>query len=280
VIALIYSKILPFIALLFAIIGVVFPLVIRRDVISWGEDNPSIVALGSYGDWFGGTSAPLLGIAGLLMITAAYYAQMEELKLTREEMEKTRNEFHQQNFTMCKQTFENSFFQLLKFQREVTSDLIFANHHGAASAEFAVKRFFFDFLRVIPTNLKSNGNPQTIISYAIETFYKFNLENQHVFGHYFRSFHHVVKFIDDQQHLEETEKKQYMSIVRSILSEKELQFLYLNAYYGVGYNKFLPLAIKYDLFHNVSWYEFEELLKNPDTVLLAAEQKGYSWENP
>ena len=87
---------------------------------------------GTFGDKFGAVNALFSGFAFAGLIVTLLY-QKEELKLQREELKETRNElnaqkleFHEQNKTMKRQRFENTFFNMLSLQQEIVANLSYA----------------------------------------------------------------------------------------------------------------------------------------------------------
>lgn len=84
---------------------------------------------GTFGDMFGAVNALFSGLAFAGLIVTLLY-QKEELKLQREELKETRNElnaqkleFQEQNKTMKRQRFENTFFNMLSLQQEIVANL-------------------------------------------------------------------------------------------------------------------------------------------------------------
>lgn len=77
---------------------------------------------GQFGDQFGAVNALFSGLA-FAGIIFTILLQRRDLSLQREELEETRKEFIQQNETLKKQRFENTFFQLLNLHIEIISKL-------------------------------------------------------------------------------------------------------------------------------------------------------------
>ncbi len=90
-------------------------------------------AQGTFGDKFGAVNSLFSGLAFAGLIVTLLY-QKEELKLQREELTQTREElkgqreeFEEQNKTMKRQRFENTFFNMLSLQQEITHNLSYEN---------------------------------------------------------------------------------------------------------------------------------------------------------
>ena len=75
------------------------------------------------------------------------------------------------------------------------------------------------------------------------------------FNHYFRHLYHIFKYIDTSDLIEDKERYEYASIVRSQLSDYELVMLFYNCLAqkdsGIEENKFKPLIEKYAIFNNL-----------------------------
>lgn len=77
---------------------------------------------GVFGDKFGAINAlfSALAFAGIIF---TIILQKKELRLQREELAETRDEFIKQNKTLNRQRFENTFFQLLKLHGDIVDKL-------------------------------------------------------------------------------------------------------------------------------------------------------------
>ena len=115
------TKSLLWIWIVIAIIGVIAMWSLSWWLISKYIDDPT--NQGTFGDMFGAVNALFSGLAFAGLIVTLLY-QKEELKLQREELRETRNElnaqkleFQEQNKTMKRQRFENTFFNMLSLQQ-------------------------------------------------------------------------------------------------------------------------------------------------------------------
>lgn len=77
---------------------------------------------GVFGDKFGAINSLFSGLA-FAGIIFTIFLQKRELKLQRQELEETRDEFIQQNETLKKQRFENTFFQLVQLHNDIVDKL-------------------------------------------------------------------------------------------------------------------------------------------------------------
>lgn len=122
------------------ILGLSFPLIILLIV---GEKiNIDLFnKLGTLGDFLGGTMVGLLSFSSILFVTAAVVMQKEELKLQREELLKTRQEFELTNSTMKKQAFDSTFFNLISLQNEILLEIKINNRSGREAIEYLLEEF-------------------------------------------------------------------------------------------------------------------------------------------
>ncbi len=70
-------------------------------------------------------------------------------------------------------------------------------------------------------------------------------------GHYFRIVYGILVYIDTNRTLSYNERYDYTKILRAQLSNPELFIVLMNCLYGLGKERFLPLAVKYDLFQHL-----------------------------
>ena len=230
---------------------------------------------GTFGDMFGAVNALFSGLAFAGLIVTLLY-QKEELKLQREELRETRNElnaqkleFQEQNKTMKRQRFENTFFNMLSLQQEIIANLSYEYHLD---------------LRICPQNLpeeffyKSAPKIQLIGRKTFEGIYKHAVieyngvryadgivkilkQNDYIaypvisvttrFDHYFRHLYHIYKFVDTSDLIEDSERYDYACIIRSQLSDYELVMMFYNCLSTNGRDKFKPLIEKYSVFNNL-----------------------------
>ena len=95
---------------------------IDQNVLTDNKIDSNLIARGVFGDKFGAINALFSGLA-FAGIIFTIFLQKRELALQREELEETRKEFTQQNDTLKKQRFENTFFQLLRLHNDIVDKL-------------------------------------------------------------------------------------------------------------------------------------------------------------
>ena len=194
---------------------------------------------GTFGDKFGAVNALFSGLAFAGLIVTLLY-QKEELKLQREELAQTREElkgqreeFEEQNKTMKRQRFENTFFNMLSLQQEITHNLSYENpiQDEAELMRYDVKQRIYKN-RAVFEGLYTNA----IIDYDGSRCYGGIINKLAIHGcaayslvrglsfldHYFRHLYRIFKYVDTSDSISEDERYEYACIVRSQLSDYEL----------------------------------------------------------
>lgn len=236
-----------------AIIGVIALWLLSWWGISEFIDEP--INRGTFGDMFGAVNALFSGLAFAGLIVTLLY-QKEELQLQREELAETRKElkaqkleFQEQNKTMKRQRFENTFFNMLSLQNEVVSNL----------SDEEVQWQWSELENGQVEKIKKYSGREVFKHIYIKNYNFFtncsNIPEITRFDHYFRHLYHIFKYIDTSDLIEDKERYEYASIVRSQLSNYELVILFYNCLAqkdsGIEENKFKPLIEKYAIFNNL-----------------------------
>ena len=231
-------------------------------------------------DMFGAVNALFSGLAFAGLIVTLLY-QKEELKLQREELKETRNElnaqkleFQEQNKTMKRQRFENTFFNMLSLQQEIVANLSFEYYaspnirphnipeeifyRGVPKGQFHGREVFEGIYKhaVIEYNgIRYLDGIYKLLSNSGYAIYS-NISITTRFDHYFRHLYRIVKYVDSSDLISDDERYEYACIARSQLSDYELVMLFYNCLTANGRAKFKPLIEKYSIFNNLR----EELL--------------------
>mgnify|MGYP000028694230 CR=1 FL=1 len=225
---------------------------------------------GSFGDMFGAVNALFSGLAfagviiAILLQKNELSLQRKELELTRDELKGQRSEMVLQNKTLLKQSFENTFFQLLGLQQEIINSIDLVDGKGRVTKGRDCIQVFYKRLNNKYKALESlsDSDETERIKQAYIGFYG---ENQSEIGHYFRSLYHIIKLIDQS---EVDNKRLYTNLVRAQLSSYELTLLFYNCISDLGHDKFKPLIEKYAFFKNLS-----------ESLLIRADHKGFYLPN-
>ena len=220
---------------------------------------------GTFGDTFGAVNALFSGLAFAGLIATLLY-QKEELKLQREELQQTREElkgqreeFEEQNKTLKRQRFENTFFNMLSLQQEITNNLFYQdekeNEQTITQHTYKGREVFKEIYE--NATVKYEG-----LIYSKNTGLKLVLKHNGYnaytaiadttrFDHYFRNLYRIFKYIDTTDLIDQNERYQYACIVRSQLSDYELIMLFFNCLSDNGKEKFKPLIEKYAILKNI-----------------------------
>ena len=203
-----------------------------------------------------------LAFAGVVF---AIFLQRKELELQRTELMLTRGEFVTQNETLQQQRFENTFFNMLQLQQQITDNL-------TAS--------FVDDLKISGVSLDLESKDIVEIR-GREVFYKSFETAKHrstsgkwykgmrnlmwaqgfreyeesytpsYFDHYFRHLYRIFKFVAESPLIRDDQRYGYASLVRAQLSRYELIWLYYNGLSCYGRDKFKPLIETFAILKNI-----------------------------
>lgn len=233
------------------------------------------------GDYLGGTMVGFWSLAGLFFIYVAFLGQRLDIQLTKQELAETREIQAKQASTQSQQQFENLFFSLIDTHLKIVADLdtqFLINdefHGGQVNSNSEGRDVFRDGYREYIEHIPEGK--ERIAAY--ESLY---IEKRAEFGHYYRFLYRIIDTVDKQifakyedidSDLPEAKRKkifqsqnftiryQYTSIVRSLLSDEELQLLFYNMLY---FNEldFWPMIERYCLLKNIPDGQLK--IDNPD----------------
>ena len=211
----------------------------------FGLQNPQgYVALGPWGDFFGGVANPLLTFLTFIAVLATVWLQREELSLSRKELARSANALERQIDSINKQNFENTFFQMLGIHNEIVNsiDLISQgkpNQYG--------RDCFTTFYTRLTKLFRDEQKKATIASdqmlpRAYQNFWK---NHQPELGHYYRFLYRFVLFVKSYE-----KPDFYMNLLRAQLSDQELLLLFYNSLSPSG-QAFKPLIEEWALLNNL-----------------------------
>lgn len=220
---------------------------------------------GQFGDYLGGILNPVFGFAGFLILVVTLLQQREQI--------------NDQQEMSAQQTFETTFFQLLHRFSEVVGDLRYEySLRSMTMFPTQAKPSMF-----IPLGVGSNAGLEVTVTkaegrVAIRAMFEhgfkpvfkkvaagegithrqrcvtanrmFYRETEHELGIFFRTFYHVMKFIDTSAFNFAT-KVRYANIARAQLSSYELSMILYNALWGEGKAGMKPLIEKYGLLKHI-----------------------------
>lgn len=199
---------------------------------------------GQIGDTIGGIMGPFVAIIAALLTFMAFWVQFKANQ--------------QQRYDIAVERFENNLFQMIALQEEITDNLYYKPKDGGDETygeEFRGRCIF--------EQIYENRLWQSKMTLKDEIKgYGFNYMSKDkeisMFDHYFRHLYRIFKYIDEAKVLEGNSKKkyEYSVIVRSMLSEYELIFLYYNSMNVNSHAKFKILIERYAILNNL---RFEKL---------------------
>ncbi|WP_193726668.1 putative phage abortive infection protein [Paenibacillus guangzhouensis] len=223
---------------------------------------PTHKELGPIGDWLGGTSTPLLTLAGFLMILASFIVQRQQLLNSQKEV-------HEQKYTLGRQRFDSVFFNMVQLHNEIVK-----------SMEYTELKYnplnYTDFHNKIPVHKSGKErlielvNDSGIVSNIatkqelMDKFEKLYNKNDDLLGHYFRNLYNLIKIIDESEDIirynadtgeldmdmTDRERKRYIRIIRAQLSFSELILIFFNSLTENG-REFKELIEKHKLLNNL-----------------------------
>lgn len=248
-------------------------------IVHYQNENVHPMQWNEVGDFLGGTMVGIWSLAGLIFIYVAFLGQkqqmiyqQEELSLNREDLKLNRDEIKQtnkalklqsqemakQNETIKRQQFESLFFNMIDTHLKIVSDIdIIKRGQGTFTGRDVFVYCFKDQLGGF-----SEGK-EKIIGYK-NVYRRYSAE----FGHYYRLLYRIISRVDNQEFLPISNfdpddnpardytlynfeiQYEYTSIVRSLLSDEELELLFLNMLHFKDL-KFKALIEKYCLLKNI-----------------------------
>ncbi|KKI90690.1 hypothetical protein WQ54_19415 [Bacillus sp. SA1-12] len=250
------------------------------------QSNSEIIGtLGTVGDWFGGTTLPVLTFLSYIGVMIAIIMQRQELGLQRKELQETRDVF-------IIQRFENTFFNMITLNNDIITNIkidIGKISNKSSHSPSSGRDSFSDLYTELLSTFSGKGKDRKeVLEEIINSYELFFSAYQDSIGHYFRNLYRITKFIHENEALSMDQKQNYIGILRAQLSTYELLLIFYNALSDYGSEKFLPLIKKYNLFDNINntllinqkldwelYKNFEEtkinLLKNEfeDSLILA-----------
>lgn len=203
------------------------------------SDQPEV--WGQLGDFFGGMLNPVFSFLAFIALLATFSIQIKEFRNSTEELSKSAFALAQQNSTLAKQNFENSFFQLLKLHNDIVN-----------STDLVSKRTNFvtkgrDCFKIFLERLNDEiyeGNAKANYDNFLKVYEIFYMNHESELGHYFRLLYNIVKLVHNTENID---KRFYTNIVRAQLSSAEIMLIFYNCISLNGREKFKPLVEEYSL---------------------------------
>ncbi|MEM1110024.1 MAG: putative phage abortive infection protein [Planctomycetota bacterium] len=241
----------------------------------------SFAAVGVFGDSFGAVNAffsalAFAAVAATLFLSQAQIGlQQEELAAVLEEHRENVKAFKDQNAFLDKQMIVNRFYRQLEGFQTLTNNLkLFRpDKRGGKTlqgqdifdvARSDLKRMVarnpagdnVDAAREYKSSLNVPSHPNEYDPDAIKEnyllLYKGIGDYESVFAQYYRTFYHLVRFVDDQatERLPPLEKYELVRIARASLSQDELIMIAINCLTNNGENMWAYVE-RYDILNNI-----------------------------
>jgi hypothetical protein len=176
---------------------------------------------------FGGVNALFSGLA-FVGVIYAILIQRQELKIQGRELVDTRLELREQNKTMQRQRFENTFFELLRLQIDITNSIETETTQNQIVHGRECFKHFLNRLKGEYDARNQNGSDSSIKK--IDIVYDIFYDSYHdQVSHYYRSLYNLIRFVDRHIEMNEIEHPHlYTNLIRAQLSSNELLLLFYN----------------------------------------------------
>lgn len=208
-----------------------------------------------FGDYVGGTIGAVMALISIFLLYFTYKQQVD-------------SSLEQSNLSR-KTQFETNLFQLLSIQRDIRNEVLVTYRDSMDSTrEKNIKGFdaitkVVGDLKLHMLDLEYEGVSLSTLSFKelkakIDNIFCESMKGHdgYSLSHYFRHLYHIFKYIDDYT-LDEIDKKEYIAIVQSELSNDELYLLFFNALSKYGYPKLYKLVEKYGILENLHYEDFD-----------------------
>jgi hypothetical protein len=174
-----------------------------------------------------------------------------------------------------KQSFENTFFQLLKSYENIVNNLNVSDAFNKNldvedqiyNGKNAFKEMFkilsgkyFDRKKISPfdddkTEPPTEEKKKKMLKVINESYLDFDKEFQPYIGYYFRDVYYILKLTNKGKLLTKREKHFYVNILRANLSAYELLLLFYNSLSDRGKDKVNPLIEKYQFLKHIEIFK-------------------------
>ena len=276
-----------------------------------------INSAGVIGDFFGGVLNPIFALIGLFALLQTIRIQSQELKtsskalknsheelqLTREEAQLSRKALQQQSESIKLQNFENTFFNMINLHNEIVKSLKLENttyvindiindkqiyhlikvNNIKTAKEVLIflnnklQKFLIKFNSIDDYTPVNNGNDlksKNQVHATEELYLIFHEKFQEYIGHYLRNIYQILKFISNA---DVKSKKFYSNILRTQLSDSELNIIFCVCITNKESEKAIPLLAEFEMFEHL---QYNENISKKDIItyikMTIELKKGYS----
>lgn len=196
---------------------------------------------GQFGDYVGGVLNPTFSFLALLALLATLGLQIRELRISARELKNSAEALVKQNDTLRQQTFEATFFQLLRLHNDIVATMELPGRSLKGRA--CIEHYLYQLERILINEAAAKNLENFMLFYNI--FYR---DHQATLGHYFRLLYNIVKLV---KRTEGIDKLFYTNLVRAQLSSAELKLIFYNCLSEWGNEKFKPLVEEFALLKTI-----------------------------
>lgn len=187
----------------------------------------------------------LVGVIGSIML------QSRELAEAKKDMDEQKKKIDTQNEALIRLQFENTFFNMLHLQQEITNCLNCTDPNSSDKLIQGRDVFhYFYNIRPYPNSQKGCeylGLRRYLAHDGYDVYAK--VSDIQIFDHYFRHMYRIVRYVHDSPLVKTPKDKYgYVCILRAMLSPFELLMLFYN---GLCHPDFKKLIEEYALFNNL-----------------------------
>ena len=226
-----------------------------------GSQAPRVVSdewaeRGLIGDSFGIVNSLFGGLA-FAGVVVAIFLQRNELRLQREELSLTREEIRGQREALEAQVsaaaqlrFDSTFFQMLSLHNEIVDTLVWRESGVEHRGRDVIDHLYLtlrEHVVHVSTDPADGHSPEENVAALGAAYSDWSDTYGATVGHYFHNLYRIVKFVHEAN-IED--KQTHAGVARAQLSDHELGLLFYDVL-GPGREKFLPLAVEYQLFQNL-----------------------------
>ena len=222
----------------------------------WVHSKNTTTSLGTFGDFFGGVLNPIFTFLTFFGLIITIVIQRMELRLAREEYEKTA-------VALNTQAIESTFFNTLDLHHKIVESLKFdpavvpPGERGRLRKNAGIIRPLKDpqiGRNVFTAILQELSDSCLSVTEFHKTYKLIQTEHNHILGHYFRNLYQALKTVDNYstEILSYQQKHKYAGILRAQLSSSELALLFLNCLDGmVDEGQFKNLLVRYRMLEHL-----------------------------
>lgn len=212
---------------------------------------------GAFGAFISGVAGTALSAFTLAALAFTLALQSHELAESRELAKKQSIILEKQSGILYRQGFESTFFQLLDRFTRISNSL----NDNCTLTNLA------DALKLAYGYEQPMGNLERLEKAYSETYENY----EHQLGPYYRTFYHVIKFVDTAE-LNPDEKAIYISLARAQIGSQEVALLFINVVAGKeGRVGLKPLVEKYGLLKHAKTTAFPNYVGSLKVTAVSAD---------